>query len=317
MPIVWKSQASEFLISKEEDDFDVSFMNYSKTIDTALPEHPDLVAPVLHHIALGKNNLKTSWVNARESCLQYHPGWKSHLWTDENAGPFVEEHFPDLKKMWDNYKYPIQRIDALRYMVLYQYGGVVLDMDLKCTRSLGPLRRFGFVAPAAHPSGFSIGFMMASEKHSFVGQLVKNLPAYDRNWLGLPYPTVMFSTGCHYASAIHTLQLNRKDLKILTGTKENPKLHRLNGEVVTPLFHHLGSSSWHSFDAASIVLLGKPETQMWILFVGAIIAVVILVFKRRLRRAAYDPLDGPVLMKYGHTNRKNPCGCTCTISRMA
>ena len=124
MPIVWKSQASEFLISKEKDDLDVSFMNYSKTVDTALPEHPDLVPPVLHHIALGKNPLETSWVNARESCLQYHPGWKSYLWTDENAALFVEEHFPNLKRTWDNYKYLIQKIDALRYMVLYQYGGM-------------------------------------------------------------------------------------------------------------------------------------------------------------------------------------------------
>ena len=123
MPILWKSQASEFLISKEKDDFDVSFMNYSKTVDTALPEHINLVPPVLHHITLGKNHLNTSWVNARESCLQYHPGWKSYLWTDENSGPFVEEHFPNFKRTWDNYKYLIQKIDALRYMVLYQYGG--------------------------------------------------------------------------------------------------------------------------------------------------------------------------------------------------
>lgn len=78
--------------------------------------------------------------------------------------------------------------------------GTVLDMDLKCTRSLGPLRRFDFVAPAAHPMGFSIGFMMASQHNPFVGELIRNLPAYDKNWFGLPYPAVMFSTGCHYAS---------------------------------------------------------------------------------------------------------------------
>jgi len=42
--------------------------------------------------------------------------------------------------------------------------------------------------------------MMASKHHEFVGELVHNLPAYNRNWFGLPYATVMFSTGCHYAS---------------------------------------------------------------------------------------------------------------------
>jgi len=75
-------------------------------------------------------------------------------------------------------------------------------MDLDCRRSLGPLRRFNFTAPAAHPVGFSNGFMMASKRHPFVGELVRNLPVYNWRWFGLPYPTVMFSTGCHYASYV-------------------------------------------------------------------------------------------------------------------
>jgi mannosyltransferase OCH1-like enzyme len=65
---------------------------------------------------------------------------------------------------------------------------------------MGPLRRFGFVSPAAHPVGFSNGMMMASKQHPFVGELVRNLPRFNLNWFGLPYATVMFSTGCHYAS---------------------------------------------------------------------------------------------------------------------
>lgn len=75
-------------------------------------------------------------------------------------------------------------------------------MDLQCKRAFGPLRRFDFVAPAAHPTGLSISFMMASEGNAYVRQLVDNLRRYNRYWLGLPYPTVMFSTGCHYASYV-------------------------------------------------------------------------------------------------------------------
>ena len=78
--------------------------------------------------------------------------------------------------------------------------GVVLDFDLACKRSLGPLRRFEFVAPAAHPTGFSIGFMMANQGNEFVRDLVNNLAPYNHVWFYLPYVAVMFSTGCHYAS---------------------------------------------------------------------------------------------------------------------
>ena len=95
---------------------------------------------------------------------------------------------------------PWDRVSRSQHQRLTDLTGVILDMDLQCRRSLGPLRRFEFVAPAAHPTGFSVGFMMASQRNPFVGDLVRNLRPYNRAWLGLPYPTVMFSTGCHYAS---------------------------------------------------------------------------------------------------------------------
>jgi len=152
---------------------------------------------------------------------------------------------------------------------------VVLDMDLDCRRSLGPLRRFNFTAPAAHPVGFSNGFMMASKRHPFVGELVHNLPVYNWRWFGLPYPTVMFSTGCHYASTIHALQKDRSELRILSGTVENANLHALNGDVETPLFHHLGASSWHSFDAFLIVSIGKLGSHLMWIFAGVVTLAVV------------------------------------------
>jgi mannosyltransferase OCH1-like enzyme len=126
-PVVWDHSSDDFLISSAKDNFDLTFANYSRQSDTSLPEYPDLVPPVLHHIALGSSKLKASWVDARESCLEYHEGWDSYLWTDANAPQFVQEHFPEMKKTWDGYKFPIQRIDALRYMVLYHYGGMVIS----------------------------------------------------------------------------------------------------------------------------------------------------------------------------------------------
>lgn len=128
LPVTWKLRSSTFLISRRRDDFDLTFANYSATRVTSLPEHPDVVPPILHHIALGHNPdaEQADWSTARNNCLAYHPGWEAHLWTDEKAATFVNEKYPLLKAMWDGYKYPIQRVDALRYLVLYEYGGTCL-----------------------------------------------------------------------------------------------------------------------------------------------------------------------------------------------
>uniref|UniRef100_A0A1Y1K233 Alpha-1,4-N-acetylglucosaminyltransferase n=1 Tax=Photinus pyralis TaxID=7054 RepID=A0A1Y1K233_PHOPY len=277
--IFWHDNASDFILSESHDNFDVSFANYSIHQVSAEP-YEDVVPPILHHIALGDNEgrWKARWGEAVQSCLDIHPGWESHIWTDDKASQFVSEKFPELRELWDNYHYPVERIDALRYMLLYAYGGVILDMDLKCKRALGPLRRFSFVAPEAHPTGFSIGFMMASKGNAFVGDIVRNLTVYNKEWLGLPYATVMFSTGCHFASVIHVYESNRTDLKILPGP-----LHSLNGRVSTPIFDHLGSSSWHSYDAKLIVTIGSRINLIFFFFVGVALALF-LRRKSLLRR---------------------------------
>ncbi|KAH6635951.1 glycosyltransferase family 32 protein [Chaetomium tenue] len=285
LPLTWPRYSEHFYLSAELDDFDVTFANYSIHQTSAAP-FPDRVPPILHHISLGSGAATHSkWSEVRQSCLDMHPGWEAFLWTDETADKLVSQHFPELYNMWTTYRYPIEKVDALRYMVLYHHGGVILDMDLQCKRALGPLRRFEFVAPAAHPTGLSISFMMASKGNTYVRQLVDNLHRYNRQWLGLPYPTVMFSTGCHYASTIHAIQPNRAELKVLAGPKENPNMHNLNGRVSTPILNHFGSSSWHSYDAAIIVLLGK--THGWALPVVGVAAVGLVFYgARRLKRRA-------------------------------
>ncbi len=146
--------------------------------------------------------------------------------------------------------------------------------------------------------------MMAAKGNEYVGKLVENLKRYNRHWLGLPYPTVMFSTGCHYASyvpfctppftqvltgyrynrTIHTLQPNRTSLKILAGPRSHPRMHNLNGPVSTPLFNHLGSSSWHSYDAAMIVGLGKHHGRKLPILFGVGVAVGFVLIRRARRR---------------------------------
>lgn len=122
LPVTWLS-SSDFFISQERDRFDVTFANYSVDQQSSQPEYPDLVPPVLHQISLGSGGPKPEWLAARKNCLKHHVGWDAHSWTDDNAGAFVAEKFPQLKEMWEGYRYPIQKVDALRYMVLHEYGG--------------------------------------------------------------------------------------------------------------------------------------------------------------------------------------------------
>ncbi|KMU79388.1 mannosyl phosphorylinositol ceramide synthase SUR1 [Coccidioides immitis RMSCC 3703] len=51
------------------------------------------------------------------------------LWTDEKADAFIESQYPWFLETFRNYRYPIQRADAIRYFVLTYYGGIYIDLD--------------------------------------------------------------------------------------------------------------------------------------------------------------------------------------------
>lgn len=124
LPLNWSRDSSQFIISQEADGFDVTFANYSENQLLAGDGLHDRVPPMLHHIMLGSPvNLDPSWNDCRQACLDQHPGWESILWTDELADKLLSEKFPDFKPTWDSYPLPIERVDALRYLVLYEYGG--------------------------------------------------------------------------------------------------------------------------------------------------------------------------------------------------
>lgn len=123
LPLVWSHQSSQYLISAEHDNFDITFANYSKTQVSAAP-YEDRVPPIIHHVSLGSGaESHSQWMEVRQTCLDIHPGWEAMLWTDDKANAFVAEHFPELQAMWESYRYPIQKIDSLRYMILYVHGG--------------------------------------------------------------------------------------------------------------------------------------------------------------------------------------------------
>lgn len=216
------------------------------------PDEPDLVPPILHHILLGmdRSKMPKSWQASRNSCLALHPesaNYTHYFWDDQSAEQFMRTHYSFFLRDFLDYRHNIQRADALRYFILHHYGGIFLDLDLECRRSLGPLRRFPVLNINASPVGVSNGFMMAQARHPFLEQLVKNLKYYDRSWLGIPYADIMFSTGPMFLSTEHLrFQPSQRStqLRILGGVQ-----HRLNGRVVTPLFRHLGASSWHQGDA--------------------------------------------------------------------
>jgi mannosyltransferase OCH1-like enzyme len=74
-----------------------------------------------------------------ETFKRLHPSWDYILWTDRMNRQFVKEYFPAFLTKYDRYEFNIQRVDAVRYLILYQFGGLFADLDFECLRNVEPL----------------------------------------------------------------------------------------------------------------------------------------------------------------------------------
>ena len=73
-----------------------------------------------------------------DSVKQYNSDYNYQLFTDEMIGDFVKDKFPDFAYCFEKLP-PIKKADIWRYMVLYEYGGIYLDIDCICLKSFDDL----------------------------------------------------------------------------------------------------------------------------------------------------------------------------------
>lgn len=260
------------------------------------------VSKIIHHVALGSgsNNL-TKYQPAMDSCRNLHPDWQYNLWTDANATSFMREYYPEIAPHYEGYFQNIQRANVLRYAVLHKYGGVYFDLDVTCSISLEktPLLGLPFVSPGAHPAGVNNAFIATRPGHAFLTHLLNSVPRHDMYWglpMRLPYIENMLSAGCmffsnmwmEYAGAL-VAGYEKERVHILADETGDIAPHMLRGVVKTPIMAHGGASSWHGWDAAAIVAIGKYyRTVVTVLMAVVVVSTMLLLYRclgARRRRA--------------------------------
>lgn len=164
------------------------------------PPKPQLIPKIIHQ-TYKTEDIPEHWKEGRQKCLDLHPDYKYILWTDEMAYEFIKEEYPWFLDTFENYKYPIERADAIRYFILSHYGGVYIDLDDGCERKLDPLLAFPAFLRKTSPLGVSNDVMGSVPRHPFFLKALKSLKHYDKYWL-IPYMTIMGSTGPLFLSVI-------------------------------------------------------------------------------------------------------------------
>ena len=65
-----------------------------------------------------------------ESVFKHTQNWNYMFFNDNEIERFIDEKMPEYKSIYTNLVYKIQKIDFFRYLAVYYYGGVYLDLDI-------------------------------------------------------------------------------------------------------------------------------------------------------------------------------------------
>lgn len=85
-------------------------------------------------------DVPAQWRAARQSVVDLNPGWTHVLLTDDDNERIVRHHLPGYLPHFKAFPHAIQRADAIRYIAMYLWGGVYLDLDYVALRSFDGIR---------------------------------------------------------------------------------------------------------------------------------------------------------------------------------
>ena len=206
-------------------------------------------------------------------------------WTDEQMDQFVRENEPEFyKRTFRKYRLNIQRVDSFRFVVLYHYGGVYIDMDNGCRKSFESLfqilelidskSKHICAFPRTSPFGISNGFMITTAGHPLFRFLLENLNHFNWNYL-VDYLTVMMSAGPLYLS-IQEFYFDQQKTKSSV---------RILDEIVYSSIYtwHTPGNSWHGRDARIILFVyHKIRNHFRVFSLTMIFLIILIVFRKKL-----------------------------------
>ncbi len=161
-----------------------------------------------------------------------HPQWEYRFWNKQAIEDFLQSVFPDLIPHYRSFPFDVQRWDAIRYLILYHFGGLYTDMDYECLEPLDTLLSGSSCCMGMEPAANAVQYY----KNMIVGNaLMASAPGHQyfkliidemiNNKIQMPHKTlqVMETTGPFMVTRLYKAYTQKEEITLLPA------------ELITPL----------------------------------------------------------------------------------
>lgn len=132
--------------------------HFSKIVRSSEPKIPKII----HQIWIGPKPLPEIVKKFAETWRQLNPNFTYMLWTNELIGEILDEMTEEHRDLYETVESFQAKADLLRYYILYMYGGLYVDADIKCLASFEEMH---------HYYDFYVGITC---NYSYQGELINN-----------------------------------------------------------------------------------------------------------------------------------------------
>tara|TARA_R110000772_G_scaffold37527_7_gene89095 strand:- start:1094 stop:1717 length:624 start_codon:yes stop_codon:yes gene_type:complete len=95
---------------------------------------------IIHYVFLdiGLKDLseREDWLENIKINKELNPNHTFKLWTDKEVDELINNDYPQYKEIIKEFRHKFYLIDFCRYLILIKEGGMYMDLDLRCRKSL-------------------------------------------------------------------------------------------------------------------------------------------------------------------------------------
>ena len=197
-----------------------------KLLSLALENNSYMKIPkIIHQVSFDAAGPAKHLIAISETWKEKHPDWEYRFWDRKTVEEFIASDFQDLIPLFHSFPFDIRRWNYIRYLILYRFGGLYVDMDYECIEPLDSLLWntsccLG-MEPAKHAirnnKSYIIGnaLMASVPNHDFFARIVKYISTNNQQKQNHEGVQAMESTLLFMLNRMYDFCENKEDVTLL------------------------------------------------------------------------------------------------------
>ena len=218
LPLLKKSSMDGFLFIKEK---------LINCIGNIRNNQKEIRIPrIIHQIWYEQDELTDSLKEISKSWKEFHPDWEYILWNNSKIDELLHVHFPNFIPCYKSYPHDIQRWYAIRYLILFLYGGLYVDMDYLCLEPIDSLIGNSTCCMSIEPQVDTMvyhkpliignSFMACIVGHNYFKNIIEDMKInYKKKFSNNEFHEIMESTGTFLTTRIHNSYPEKEEITLI------------------------------------------------------------------------------------------------------